>query len=116
MNDKHELTKVSEELDIKKIRADFPMLKKTINGKQLIYLDSAATGQKPEVVMKRLYQYYTKEYGKPKEAHTLSQQSTKEMEDVRSKLASFIGAESSEEIVFSRGCTESINLVAGGFG
>jgi cysteine desulfurase/selenocysteine lyase len=112
MDEQQLATTASEQLDIKKIREDFPMLKKTIGGKQLIYLDSAATGQKPEVVMKRLYQYYTEEYGKPKEAHTLSQQTTKEMEDVRSKVASFIGAERAEEIVFSRGCTESINMVA----
>jgi cysteine desulfurase/selenocysteine lyase len=116
MNEQQVAISASEQLDIKKIRADFPMLQKVINGKQLIYLDSAATGQKPEVVMKRLYQYYTEEYAKPKEAHTLSQQTTQEIEDVRSKVASFIGAESGEEIIFSRGCTESINMVAGGFG
>ena len=116
MNEQQVETLASEQPDIKKIREDFPMLQKTIDGKQLIYLDSAATGQKPEVVMKRLYQYYTEEYAKPKEAHSLSQQTTKELEDVRSKVASFIGADSGEEIVFSRGCTESINMVAGGFG
>jgi len=63
-------------LDIEKIRADFPMLSQTVNGKRLIYLDSAASGQKPKVVLDRLYEFYSKEYGKPKEAHSFSKTAT----------------------------------------
>jgi cysteine desulfurase/selenocysteine lyase len=102
-------------LDISQIRKDFPMLKKKIDGKQIIYFDSAATSHKPKTVMDRLYKFYTEEYAKPNESHSLSKQATKEMEDARKKMASFIGASSEDEIVFSRGCTESINMVAGGF-
>lgn len=102
-------------LDISSIRADFPMLRHTINGKQIIYLDSAATSQKPKQVMDRLYRFYLEEYAKPNESHSLSQKATEELEDARKKVASFIGARSEKEIVFSRGCTESINMVAGGF-
>jgi cysteine desulfurase / selenocysteine lyase len=102
-------------LDIQKIRDEFPMLKKEIKGKPLIYLDSAATTQKPKRVMDRLYKFYLEEYAKPKESHSLSKQATNEMEEARKKVASFMGASSEKEIVFSRGCTESINMVAGGF-
>ena len=102
-------------LDIPKIREAFPMLQKMINGKQIIYFDSAATTQKPKVVMDKLYQFYTEEYAKPDESHSLSQKATEELNGARKKMAAFIGAKSEKEIVFSRGCTESINMVAGGF-
>jgi cysteine desulfurase/selenocysteine lyase len=102
-------------LDIKKIRDEFPMLQKKIKGKQIIYLDSAATGQKPKRVIDRLTSLYLDEYGKPKESHYLSQEITKQLDAARKKTASFLGAKSEEEIIFSRGCTESINIVAGGF-
>lgn len=102
-------------LDIKSIREEFPMLKKIINGKPLIYFDSAATSHKPKRVMDRLMRFYLDEYGKPKESHSLSQEATKEMEEVRKKTAKYLNAASEKEIVFTRGCTESINMVAGGF-
>lgn len=110
-----ETMKNTHGLDIKKIRADFPMLTQQLNGKPLIYFDSAATTHKPRVVIERLQQYYSEEYGKPKEAHSLSKTTTEEMEDSRSKVASMINAEQSKEIIFTKGCTESINIVANGF-
>ena len=102
-------------LDIRKIREAFPMLKQTMNGKPLIYFDTAATCPKPLAVTDRLLQFYTEEYGKPKEEHTLSKQATEEMEKARKKMAGFIVAAKPEEIVFTRGCTEGINIVANGF-
>jgi len=92
------------------------MLKYRLNGKQLIYLDSAATSQKPKRVMDRLQKFYLEEYAKPKESHSLSQKATEGLEGTRKKIAAFIGAKSEKEIVFSRGCTESINMIAGAFG
>lgn len=100
-------------LDIEAIRREFPMLEHRQNGKVLVYLDSAATGQKPRRVMDRLYTFYTQEYAKPKEEHSLSQRVTQELEETRSKVARFMGASSSKEIVFTRGCTESLNIAAG---
>jgi len=101
-------------LDIEKIRSDFPMLSQTVNGKPLIYLDSAATSHKPKVVLDRLYQFYSEEYGKPKEANRFSKTTTEAMEETRSKMAGMIGASKPEEIIFTTGCTEGINLVANG--
>lgn len=102
-------------LDIGKIRADFPMLSQLFNGKQLVYLDSAATSQKPKVVLDRLQQFYTTEYGKPKEVHTPSKITSEALEDTRSKVANMMGAEQPKEIIFTKGCTEGINIVANGF-
>jgi cysteine desulfurase/selenocysteine lyase len=102
-------------LNIQRIRKEFPMLDNRINGKQLIYLDSAATNHKPKRVLDRLYQFYSEEYAKPKESHSLSQKATEMMEEARNKMAVFINARSEKEIVFNRGCTEGINMVAGGF-
>src|SRR3954468_824425 len=102
-------------LDIEKIRAEFPMLSRTVNGKPFIYLDSAATSHKPKVVLDRLYQFYAEEYGKPKEAHTFSKTASEAVEETRSKMAKMIGAAKPEEIIFTSGCTEGINVVANGF-
>ena len=115
MQDMHAATINDQALDIQQIRDEFPMLQYRLNGKQLIYFDSAATSHKPKRVMDRLQQFYLQEYAKPKESHTLSQKATEELEAVRKKMAAFIGAKSEKEIIFSRGCTESINMVAGGF-
>lgn len=108
-------TEQAKGLDIQKIRAEFPMLSNTRKGKPLIYFDSASTNHKPQRVLDRLRKFYTQEYGKPNEANWISQQSTKQMEEARKKLAAFIGAKEPAEVVFSRGCTESINMVVGGF-
>ncbi|HWJ90085.1 MAG TPA: SufS family cysteine desulfurase [Flavisolibacter sp.] len=102
-------------LNIEKIRKDFPMLQTKHKGKVLVYLDSAATGQKPARVIEKLKNFYSTEYAKPKEEHELSKKVTKELEETRKKTADFIGAGSPQEIIFTRGCTESINIVATGF-
>jgi cysteine desulfurase/selenocysteine lyase len=103
-----------KKLDIEKIRKEFPLLSKKINGKHFIYLDSAATGHKPLCVINCLQEIYLGKYGKPNEQHELSKMTTEEVAQARSKIAKFFGA-SDKEIIFTRGCTESINLVAGGF-
>jgi cysteine desulfurase / selenocysteine lyase len=100
---------------IDQIRKNFPMLQKRINKKPIIYFDNAATGHKPETVIQRLREFYMYEYGKPKEEHQLSKEATKLVEEAREKMALFINAPSEKCIVFSRGCTENINIVAGGF-
>jgi len=103
-------------LDVQKIRQDFPMLQYRQNGKQMIYFDSAATNHKPQVVIDRLNYLYTKQYGKPQEQHELSKMMSEEVDNTRSKFADFLNARHSEEIIFTKGCTESINIVAQGFG
>jgi cysteine desulfurase / selenocysteine lyase len=86
-----------------------------LDGKPFIYLDSAATSQKPNAMLDRLMQFYTQEYGNPNEKHTVSKMATADEEDTRQKVADFIKAKSKNEIVFMRGATEAINVVAAGF-
>jgi len=102
-------------LNVEKIRAEYPMLAKKIHRKPIIYFDNAATGHKPQSVLERLKEFYTNEYGQPKESHFLGKNVSRFIEDARKKVVSFIGATSEKNIVFTRGCTESINIVAGGF-
>lgn len=102
---------------IERVRADFPILKQEVNGQSLVYLDSAASSQKPQAVIDRELNFYQNEYAAVHRGiHTLSAQATTAMEDVRTLTASFINAESAEEIVFVRGTTEAINLVANSYG
>ena len=99
------------------IRAHFPVLNQLVNGKPLCYLDSAASSQKPEVVIDAMSNYYrTIHANVHRGVHTLSQRATEAYESVRVKVASFIGASSSDEIIFTRGATESINLVSNSWG
>lgn len=91
------------------------MFKTKVNGKPLVYFDSAATNHKPQVVIDRLVELYSKQYGKTQENHTFSQIITKAFEETREKTASLIGAKSAEEIVFTTGSTQGINIVANGF-
>jgi cysteine desulfurase/selenocysteine lyase len=97
----------------KEIRNDFPILQRRINGHPLVYLDSAATSQKPLPVLEALNQYY-REYNANvhRGVHTLSSQATDAYEAAREKVARFIGADSSAQIVFTKGTTASINMVA----
>src|SRR5215217_1061370 len=97
-------TNKAQGLDIAAIRNEFPMLHKKINGMQLIYFDSASTSHKPMRVLNRLHQFYTEEYAKPNESHSLSQHVTAQMDEARKKVAQFINAKQPAEIVFSRGC------------
>src|ERR1700730_3072642 len=99
--------------DVSRIRADFPILKETIHGKPLIYFDNGATTQKPQAVLDAIASYYeTKNANVHRGAHRLSELATEAYEAARVKVQKFLGAHCLREIVFTRGTTESINLVA----
>lgn len=99
------------------VRDDFPILSRDIRGKRLAYLDSAATTQKPRQVLDSLEDYYRLHNANVhRGVHTLSQEATDLFEDARRTVAQFINAESDREVVFVRGCTEAVNLVAGTYG
>lgn len=102
--------------DINKVREDFPILGRTVYGKPLIYLDNGATTQKPRCVVEAITnEYYSVNANVHRGVHFLSQQATELHEASREKVRSFINARSASEIVFTRGTTESINLVASSF-
>lgn len=103
--------------DIEKIREDFPILSTTVNGKPLTYLDNAATTQKPQSVIDAITDYYTNYNSNiHRGAHHLSNLATEAHEDARKIIKNYINAEHDHEIIFTRGTTESINLVAFSFG
>ncbi|MBA3649727.1 MAG: cysteine desulfurase [Chitinophagales bacterium] len=104
-------------LDIDSIRSQFPILKRQVNGVPLIYLDNAATSQKPQSVIDAITNYYSELNANiHRGVHTLSQQATDAYEQSRQTIAAFINAEQHHEIIFTRGTTESINLVSNCFG
>ncbi|MCM8613332.1 aminotransferase class V-fold PLP-dependent enzyme [Accumulibacter sp.] len=99
--------------DVQAVRRDFPILAERVNGKPLVWFDNAATTQKPQAVIDRLVQFYQHENSNiHRAAHELAARSTDAYEAARSKVAHFLGASSAEEIIFVRGATEAINLVA----
>ncbi len=101
---------------IQSVRADFPILSRSIYGKPLVYFDNAATTQKPRSVIDAICNYYLNDNANVhRGVHYLSQQATGAFEDVRKKLAAFVNAGSSNEIIFARGATEAINLAAWSF-
>ncbi|WP_220265551.1 cysteine desulfurase SufS [Enterobacter sp. Colony194] len=103
--------------NVEQVRADFPVLTREVNGQPLAYLDSAASAQKPNAVIDAQSELYRHGYAAVHRGiHTLSAEATERMENVRSQVARFIGAASPEEIVFVRGTTEGINLVANSWG
>ena len=103
-------------LDIKKIRADFPILKREVNGKALVYLDNAATSQTPQQVIDAIVEYYQNYNANiHRGVHTLSQEATDKYEQARIKIQKHFNAAKSYEIIFTYGTTHSINLVANGF-
>jgi cysteine desulfurase / selenocysteine lyase len=106
----------TRKLDIAKIRTEFPILHTRVYGKPLVYLDNAATTQKPEQVLRAMQEYYT-DYNSNihRGVHYLSQKATAEYELVRQKVAAFINARHRHEVIFTRGTTEGINLVASSF-
>ena len=107
----------SVRLDVASIREDFPILKQRINDKPLVYLDNAATSQKPQAVIDALVNYYTCiNSNVHRGVHTLSQRATDAYEESRSKVRQFINAADDKEIIFVRGTTEGINLVAQTYG
>lgn len=102
--------------DVQKLRAEFPILSVTVHGKPLVYFDNGATTQKPRAVINSLVDYYTTFNANiHRGVHSLSQEASAAYEQARESVAEFIGASSAQEVVFTRGTTESINLVAHSF-
>ncbi|HPW65388.1 MAG TPA: aminotransferase class V-fold PLP-dependent enzyme, partial [Candidatus Omnitrophota bacterium] len=100
-------------LDVAKVREDFPVLHERVYGKPLIYLDNAATTQKPKIVIETIKQFYSRENANiHRGIFCLSERATRRYENARLKVKEFLGAASEKEIVFVRGATEAINLVA----
>ncbi len=103
----------SARLDVERIRADFPVFQRQVNGHPLVYLDSAATSQKPRQVLQALVDYYEQiNANVHRGVHTLSMEATDAYEEARARMARFVGAQDPLEIVFTRNATESLNLVA----
>ena len=108
---------IKRPFDIDAIRADFPILHQQVKGKPLVYLDNAATTQKPQAVMDALSSYYSSiNSNVHRGAHTLSDLATRDFENARVTVQRFLNAPSEKEIIWTRGTTESINLVANSFG
>lgn len=106
----------TETFDYTRVRADFPILSSQVRGKPLTYLDNAASAQKPSSVIETLDRYYREQNSNiHRGVHYLSEQATDAYENTRSKVKEFIGAPDADEIIFVRGATEGINLVAHGF-
>ena len=103
--------------DAERVRADFPVLQQMVNGKPLAYLDNGATSQKPQAVIDELVRYYSTENANVhRGVHTLSQNATEDFEGARAKVKRLLNAADDHEIVFTRGTTDSINIVAQSFG
>ncbi len=110
-------TIVSKPFDIKKIREDFPILSRKVNGKPLIYFDNAATGQKPQVVIDAIDYYYKYQNSNVhRGVHTMSQEVTVVYENARATIQKHLNATHAHEIIFTKGATDAINLVAHSFG
>ena len=104
-------------LDVERLRADFPILRLRVNGKPLVYLDSAASSQMPQPVLDRWIRYQTTQHSNIHRAvHHLSETATAEYEGARAKLQAFINAGDASEVIFTSGTTDAINLVAHGYG
>ncbi len=103
--------------DVAAVRADFPILSRRVNGRNLVYLDSAATSQKPRQVIQAISDFYTQHNANVHRAvHTLAEEATAAYEASRRAVQGFLGAKRPGEVVFTRGATEAINLVAGSYG
>jgi cysteine desulfurase / selenocysteine lyase len=113
----HMETMVQGGFDVQSIRAQFPILSREVHGKPLVYLDNAASSQKPQRVIDRISRYYSHENSNVhRGVHKLSQEATDAFEGARETIRAYISAESTEQVIFTRGCTEAINLVAATFG
>ena len=103
-------------LDIEKVREDFPILKRMVNGKPLVYFDNAATSQTPQIVIDTIVDYYSNYNANiHRGVHTLSQEATSAYEEARIKIQKHFNAAKSHEIILTSGTTHGINLVATGF-
>ena len=104
-------------LDVQAVRCDFPILSRTLNGHPLVYLDNAASTQRPNPVIDAIGCLYRENYANiHRGVHALSQISTRLYEESREKVRAFLNASARQEIIFTRGTTESINLVAQSWG
>lgn len=111
------IVKQTKKFDVHKVRCDFPVLGQQVHGKPLAFLDSAASAQKPDAVLKHLHTVYSEDYANiHRGLYALSERSTEAFETTRSKVARFLNAASEKEIVFTKGATEGINLVAHSYG
>src|SRR5215212_5322864 len=97
------MSKDMNQLDVARIREDFPILRREVNGKPLVYLDNAATSQKPRAMIQRMSELYSREYARVEEGHTLSQEATRIFEGTRAKVSGLINAAEPCEIIFCRG-------------
>jgi cysteine desulfurase / selenocysteine lyase len=104
------------DLDTARIRRDFPLLARRMNGHPLVYLDNAATSQKPRAMIDRMVEVYSRDYAHPEEGHGLSREATAAFEESRQKVARLINAADAREVVFCRGATEAINLIGFSYG
>ena len=103
--------------NVREIREEFPALRQQIYGKNLIYFDNGATSQKPKLVLDAINLFYSKENANiHRGVHFMSQKATTEYEAARQRIQQYIGARKSEEIIFTKGTTDGINLVASSFG
>jgi cysteine desulfurase/selenocysteine lyase len=108
---------LTNRFDVDRIREDFPILKQRVHGRPLVYLDNAATSQKPQVVIDAINNYYaTQNANVHRGVHYLSQLATREYEDARVRIQRFINAAETHEVIYTRGATESINFVAQSYG
>ena len=104
-------------MDIKSIKSEFPIFKQKINGKPLVYLDSANSSQKPKAVINRLSNFYETEFSNVgRSVHSLAVTATNRFEETRDKVQKYLNAKHREEIIFTKSATESINLIASSFG
>ena len=104
-------------MNLKNIKSEFPIFKNKINGKPLVYLDSANSSQKPKTVIDRISKFYETEYSNiGRSVHSLAVKATNRFEDSRDKVKNYINAKHREEIIFTKGATESIKLIASSFG
>ena len=103
--------------DLERVRADFPILRRKVRSRELVYLDNAATSQKPKTVMEAIVRYYEQDNANiHRGVHYLSERATAEFEAARETAREFLNARRPEDIVFVRGTTEAINLVAQTYG
>lgn len=109
--------KTATAFDAERVRADFPILHQQVNGHPLVYLDNAATTQKPQAVIQAIVDYYQQDNSNVhRGAHALAERATEKFEAARSKVAQFINAPEARQVIWTRGTTESINLVAASWG
>lgn len=111
------MSSLTQSFDVLRIRKDFPILSRKVNGKPLVYLDNGATAQKPQVVIDALERYYAHDNANiHRGVHTLSQEATSAYEQSREKIRAFINARHKEEVIFTKGTTDGINLIASSLG